>query len=76
MILRCFSTQDEKVYLNFYPCNRGAWTTIIPRIENDMSRIHFDDTVFDFYSKFIGWITDSLEQADGIAVIIAHDNEE
>lgn len=33
-----------------------------------MSRIHFDDTVFDFYSRFISWITDALEQTDIIGV--------
>ena len=33
-----------------------------------MSHIHFDDTVFDFYSRFISWIADALEQEDMIIV--------
>lgn len=45
-----------------------TWSIIIQKMEHDMSRIHFDDTVFDFYSRFIGWITDALEQEDMIIV--------
>jgi len=46
----------------------GTWGTIIQKIEHDMSHIHFDDTVFDFYSRFVGWITETLEQEDMITV--------
>ena len=46
----------------------GTWNIIIQKIENDMSHIHFDDTVFDFYSRFISWIADALEQEDMIIV--------
>ena len=63
----------ESEYPEFDVCrdNRipaGTWNIIIQKIEDDMSRIHFDDTVFDFYSRFISWITDALEQTDIIGV--------
>lgn len=46
----------------------GTWNAIIQKIETDMSHIHFDDTVFDFYSRFTGWVADALELEDMIIV--------
>ena len=56
----------ESEFPEFDVCR--TWNIIIQKIENDMSHIHFDDTVFDFYSRFISWIADALEQEDMIIV--------
>lgn len=50
----------------------GTWNVIIQKIEADMSHIHFDDTVFDFYSRFTGWVANALDQED---MIIAEGNQ-
>lgn len=47
---------------------REQWNHVIQAMEQDMGKIQFDDTVFDFYTRFAGWITAALELAEGIAV--------
>lgn len=115
MILRCFSTPEEKIRLTFYSCDEkadpgdyyvtcdhpltvyktdytklllpylqyaqpdfdecldnwipeGKWRGLIQQMEAGMDSVQFDDTVFDFYSKFIVWITKALEHDNMIVV--------
>lgn len=47
---------------------RSQWERVIREIEHDMGKIQFDDTVFDFYTGFAGWLTKTLEETDKIHV--------
>lgn len=62
------SEQEDFDVCRDNPIPAHAWNAIILRIEEDMSRIHFDDTVFDFYSRLIRWVTEALEHSDMIMV--------
>ncbi len=51
---------------------REQWDEVIRRIEGDMGHIQFDDTVFDFYTGFVAWITEALKQQE---MIVAEGNQ-
>lgn len=48
--------------------SREQWDEVVRRIEGDMGNIQFDDTVFDFYTGFVAWITEALKLEDVIVV--------
>lgn len=48
--------------------DRDQWNSLIQEMERDMGNIRFDDTAFDFYIGFAGWITKALSEYEVIVV--------
>ena len=48
--------------------DREQWNNLIQEMERDMGNIRFDDTAFDFYTGFAGWITKTLSEYEAIVV--------
>ena len=48
--------------------DREQWSNLIQEMERDMGNIRFDDTAFDFYIGFAGWITKALSEHEAIVV--------
>lgn len=48
--------------------SREQWEEVIRQIESSMGFVRFDDTVFDFYTRFVAWIGDTLGAEEMIVV--------
>lgn len=48
--------------------SREQWEEVIRQIESGMGFVRFDDTVFDFYTRFVAWIGDALGAEEMIVV--------
>ena len=57
----CDACQDNRM-------DRRQWNNLIQEMERDMGNIRFDDTAFDFYTGFVGWITKTLSEYEAIVV--------
>lgn len=48
--------------------SREQWEEVVRQIERGMGLVRFDDTVFDFYTRFVAWIGEALRAEEMVVV--------